>query len=435
MKVSTSGLRQDSPAKPLLLSQVSYQGTTDVAGNAFGTTLQDTLCSTAGLQPGYAGLLIKLLSSNAAGQVRPIAVHTLATGIIAVAAPWTDFNGAVYQVPAGTQFVILSATGGGGTPPAPPTPDIGLWFFGVCSPAMAASTTAIEAPGLAGLSEDILNNRFWMQILHNDDAVGTAPEREIRRITNYVSATGVFTTDAFSANVEANDSFCVFHESIMGIEILGYGTLDTSSATVPADSTRTATYAWENDDYFKGCILMPTEGDCRFQPRPILAYTNAIGEFALAEPFTQAPGLVDYVLVSFAYPAAIHVKIDLIFDLVNAIFKMNETGGNITTDGAEQNIYINDDPMGIYEPRVVKIDCTNMGWGDDVILRWYERIVDGGAMVLKDQWLLEDVQDPALGTSPLVNIELEPNRFGVQVTIEQSAGTYRAFPWEVLYNV
>jgi len=432
-------MKIDSPAFPLYRAQVTYEGITDVIGNAFGTTLQDTLCSTAGQQPSYAGLSVKLMSGDAAGQVRPIAIHNIANGQITVAAAWTDFNGAVYQVPARTRFTILSSGGGGGSPPpAPPSPSVGLWMFGHVDPAMAVgSLDTFACPNLAGFEDDLFNDEFWIQILRNDDAPGTAPEREIVRVLDYVGATGTFTTDPFSANVEADDLLCLFHESIMGIEILGFGTLDTSSLTVPADSTRPGLYAWENDEYFRGCLLMPTEGNCRFQPRPIAHYINATGVFDLAlEPFSQLPGLVDYVLIRFAYPVAAHEKINLIFDIVNAMLKLTETGGVFTADGTEQNVYINDDPMGVYEPRVVKIDCSNMAWGDDVIIRWYERIEAGGAYIIKDYMLLEDVQDPTLGLSPLKNIELEPNRFGVQVTLEQTAGAaYRDFTFEVIYGV
>ena len=55
MKIPLSGLKTDNPAYPLLRAQLTYLGITDVVGNAAGTTLQDTLCSTAGLQPGYDG--------------------------------------------------------------------------------------------------------------------------------------------------------------------------------------------------------------------------------------------------------------------------------------------------------------------------------------------------------------------------------------------
>ncbi len=569
MRVPLSGLKLDNPAWPLLQALTAYWGITDQNGNAAGTSLIDSLCSTAGLQPSYAGQVIRIMTGPAAGQIRQIGIHALASGTITVAAPFTDETGAVEQIVAGTKFVILSTGGGGGAPPPPPAPpDVSLWFFGVCNPTMAASTVTVVATGLAGLSEDILNNRFYMQILHNDDAPATAPEREIRRITGYVSATGTFTVDAFSADVEADDSFCIFHESILSIEILGYGTLDTSSLTVPADSARPGLYAWEEDDWFNGCLLMPTEGACRFQPRRIVDYTDATGVFTLDpdNPFVALPGAVDYVIIgdacgwawpyiegtltymdgpepgqadieicrlslhnlrvdgglipvadftgtplidieryrfgadagwtaspiagaamaespgfanyTYTWPAAfwqvadffritvrgiivtspagsvqtiyippqtvygvvgglsnIKKKVNLIFDIVNAILKLTETGGTVTTDGTEQTIFINDAPMGVHEPRKVKIDCSNMAWGDAVILRWYERIEDGGELVQKDELRLEDVQDADLGKPPIKNIELEPNRYGVQVTIERVDGTDRAYAWEVFVEV
>ena len=565
--------RIDTPSFPLYRAQVTYEGITDAVGDAFGTTLIDSLCSTVGQQSNYAGQTVKLMSGNAAGQVREIAIHNIATGTITVAAPWTDFNGVVYQVPASTRFTILSGAGGGGAPPPPPVPpEVGLWMFGHCSPAMVASPNTIVCPNLAGFGDDTFNNEFWMQAIQCTVA---ATERQIRRITDYVSATGTFTVDPFSTNVSPGDEVAIFHESIMGIEIMGFGTLDTLSATVPADSTRAAAYAYENNNYFSGALLVLTEGNCRMQARRIVGYTAVGGIFTIdpSYPFSQVPAptapnvAVDYIIVSdqcgwewpyiqgtlsymdgpdpnqadieicrlslhnlrvngglipvadftgtplididryrwgvdaawtaspvvgvamaeaagyanyaYTWPAPfwqvadffritvrgtivtippgsvqtiyippqtvygvvgglsnIKKKVNLIFDIVNAILKLTETGGSITpTDATENTVYINDDPLGVYEPRKVKIDCSNMAWGDIVVLRWYERLNNGGGLILKDEWRLEDVQDPDLGKPPIKNIELEPNRFGVHVTLAQIAGTYRSFDWEVFYAV
>lgn len=122
MKIPMSGLRIDSPAWPLLQAQITYWGITTAVGSVFGTTVVDNLCSTAGLQPRYVGQVCKLLDGDAAGQVQPIAGHTLATGILSFANSFTDFNGAVYQVPAGIRFVILSLIPGGGGPGPLPAP-------------------------------------------------------------------------------------------------------------------------------------------------------------------------------------------------------------------------------------------------------------------------------------------------------------------------
>jgi len=557
MRVNIFGLHIDNPAFPLLLALVSYDGLTTANGNVLGTTLVDANCSTAGLQPSYAGHPIKIKDGPAAGQTRQIAVHNLATGTITVAAPFTGPTGAVVQITAATSFVILSiGAGGGGGPLPPPPPSVGLWMFGVCDPGMAASTNVLILTNLAGFNDDIFNNEFWIQVIHNANAPGTAPEREIRRILGYVGTTGTFAVDPFTVNVEANDLVALFHESIMAIEILGFGTLDTSSATLPADSTRA-----EGNNYFDGCLLMPTEGACRFQPRRIREYVGAGGIFRLDPnyPFNAPPGLVDYIIIGdqcgyawpyilatmdvmespqvnqpnievarlslhnlrpddavipaveyantvinidryrfgvdaawvnivagaamteadgyafylYTFPAAnwadgdlvryriggcvvtippgavgadfyvpeqmkttvvgglaiLTKKIDLILDLERAHLFLNETGSSLTANGTEQVVVEVATPMGNFEPRGIKLDCSNMDWGDWITLRWYERLAATGAYVLKDTRQLNGPQVPALR-----NIELEPNRHGVRVTLQQTAGVFRTFNWEYMYE-
>jgi len=178
-------------------------------------------------------------------------------------------------------------------------PGVGLWMFGRVA-AGIASPTVITTDNLGvHLPTDVFNNEFYIQVLHNFDAPGAAPEREIRRITDFVGPTQTFTTDAFSANVEEGDLVAIIHESVLTIEILGFGTFTLSSATVPEDNLRP-----EANNYFRGCLLMPTEGAVRFQPRRILESTIGTGVpgtgiFTLDpnNPFTAVPGLVDYIII------------------------------------------------------------------------------------------------------------------------------------------
>ena len=123
-----------------------------------------------------------------------------------------------------------------------------------------------------------------------------------------------------------------------------------------------------------------------------------------------------------------------IFDLSNAELVLTETGGTLTADGTVQDVIIMDPPMGSFKATKLKVDMSNMTWGDTVELRWYERISDGGTWILKDRMEFSGPQD-VIPDSPEKNIELEPNRFGIWITLEQTAGTYRAFPWEWLYEV
>lgn len=176
-------------------------------------------------------------------------------------------------------------------------PSVGLWMFGIVNTTQVASLVTVITNNLQNIPNDVLEGQFWMQVIYNTSAPATAPEGEFRRISNFVQggALQTFTVDAFTANVEAGDYVCIFHESLLTQEILVRGTLDTSSATVPADSTRT-----EGNDYFNGALLMSTEGAVRFQPRRIVDYTGAGGIFTLdpSNPFTAAPGLVDYVIIN-----------------------------------------------------------------------------------------------------------------------------------------
>jgi hypothetical protein len=89
-----------------------------------------------------------------------------------------------------------------------------ILLAGACDSGMGASTITIVSDDLTGYGDDYFNNKFWLHIVKNANSVGNAPEGEYRIITDYVSSTGTFTTNAFSVNVEENDSIYIIHESI-----------------------------------------------------------------------------------------------------------------------------------------------------------------------------------------------------------------------------
>jgi len=340
-RVSKSGLDRNNPAIALIDPLLTYgPSPTDGDGAATGTTV---VCSDLDNWPTYIGNKIKILSGNAIGQERVILGHA-AGGILTVDSPFTDSTGAVEQIVTGTIFVILGNSGGGGS--SGPSPSIGLWMFGVCSPGMAGSTTAIVCSNLMSFPDDIFNDDFYMEVLRNDNNVGLAPEHEIRKITDYVGATGTFTTDAFSSNVEADDLVAIIHHTLIGPEL---NLLSTIAKNV--------------------------------------------------------------------------------FDIVNASLVTTETGGTLTADGTEQNLFINNTPAGVHEPLMIQVDCTNMGAGDTIVLRTYYRINNGGNLIKEDEVTIADAQDPDLKT-----LELRPNRFGLQITLEQSGGVNRDFDWSIIYR-
>ena len=120
-----------------------------------------------------------------------------------------------------------------------------------------------------------------------------------------------------------------------------------------------------------------------------------------------------------------------IYDLVDAILDLTETGGTLGATGGEDTIYLNNAPASVFEPRRVSIDLGNMQAGDTVQIRVYERIINGGALILMAGGAL------LLYTGvQTINFSfpLNPNRWGFHVTLEQTAGVNRNYDWEVLYN-
>ena len=124
--------------------------------------------------------------------------------------------------------------------------------------------------------------------------------------------------------------------------------------------------------------------------------------------------------------------IDDIYDLINAMLTLQETGGSLTADGTEQNVYLNNLPLGSFDPRLLNINLDNMAAGDRIIIREYYRTVAAGAWVQFDEDTFADADGGLEDDSTGLDILLKPNRHGVRVTLEQDLGTYRAYPWDVL---
>lgn len=125
----------------------------------------------------------------------------------------------------------------------------------------------------------------------------------------------------------------------------------------------------------------------------------------------------------------IYSRANQIFEMVVAILTLQETGGSITTDGAEQDLYRNETPLGVFQPLKLQIDMTAQTAAETVVVRVYYRIWGGGGMVKKDEVTYAGAQDP-----DLKNVELEPNRHGVRVSLQRTAGGAQPYPWAVFYR-
>ena len=117
-------------------------------------------------------------------------------------------------------------------------PDVGgLVFSGTCDAGMAASQITVICANLAGYVDETFDNKYYMYIIRNDAAPGVVPEGERRLITDYVSATGTFTVDPFTANVNANDAILIIHRILVDTHDSSQGTYDMVNGELELQET------------------------------------------------------------------------------------------------------------------------------------------------------------------------------------------------------
>ena len=197
--------------------------------------------------------------------------------------------------------------------------------------------------------------------------------------------------------------------------------------TASASSVTSITAAALSDiaGNYVGQMVVPLAGNMQGQGMVVTGY-DGTSVLTVDPGWAQAPGSVAFAIV----PAAGYIYIKAIFDMVNGIQTLKETGGSITTDGTEQTAYINNAPAGVYRPVVFTIDLTNMAAGDEIHVRVYYRIVSGGGLINEVNTTYTGAQDPDLAA-----FNLHPNRFGVQITVQRTAlGVDRAYQWAVIYE-
>ena len=122
--------------------------------------------------------------------------------------------------------------------------------------------------------------------------------------------------------------------------------------------------------------------------------------------------------------------ISKVYDIVNAILTTSETGDTLTTTGAEQNMYINNAPFGVFKPLVLKLDTTNMIAASSILVKVYERLSATGGLVLQSSRQYDGVQ-----VEFIKKIALEPNRHGIRTTITRLAGVDQSYDWEVFADM
>ena len=142
-------------------------------------------------------------------------------------------------------------------------------------------------------------------------------------------------------------------------------------------------------------------------------------------------GLTDQSIAT----AGVDNTVDQIQTQTNAILSLSSTGGTLTASGAEQTLYIDDEPLGCFDARVLYVSLDNMAGGDTTVFRVYYRIADGGALLQEDYQTYTGADGGLANGNVLIAIDLGPNRHGIRVSLDQTAGVNRDYAWEFFGEV
>jgi len=127
------------------------------------------------------------------------------------------------------------------------------------------------------------------------------------------------------------------------------------------------------------------------------------------------PGITNQSIAT----GAVDEATDQIRAQTSAIPILSSVGGTLTADGNEQTLYIDNKPLG----------------GDTIAVKVYHRLSDAGTLKILAYHTWTGADGGLANGEVLDSIELVPNRHGWKLTLQQTAGTNRDYPWELFMEI
>jgi hypothetical protein len=116
------------------------------------------------------------------------------------------------------------------------------------------------------------------------------------------------------------------------------------------------------------------------------------------------------------YTAGRAAKIDKVQDF------LEEATGTLSATGSEDTIK---EITNTVNKLHCFVDLTNMASGDTITVRQYMKIKSAGSYILYAEESYSDAQ-----TLPMLYIVTKPAKYGIKITLEQTAGTNRDYDWQ-----
>jgi len=102
------------------------------------------------------------------------------------------------------------------------------------------------------------------------------------------------------------------------------------------------------------------------------------------------------------------------------------TNGTLTADGTEQDFFVYDELGKV----TGYINLSQMEFGDEIVIRQYFRIRNGGPWGIYSQDTYSNIQ-----ATPTCYVDTKECHFGVRVTLEQTAGVYKNFEYDFVLEM
>ena len=143
------------------------------------------------------------------------------------------------------------------------------------------------------------------------------------------------------------------------------------------------------------------------------------------------PSLTDISIAS----GGVDETVDQIHAQTSAELTIQTTGGTLTTTGAEQNLYYDNEPLGVWQPIVLVLDLDDMGAGETIEVKVYHRMSDAGGLQLFQYSTWTGVDGSLANSRKVDSVDLFHNRHGYRITLNLTGGSNIDIPWELYYGV
>ena len=180
----------------------------------------------------------------------------------------------------------------------------GMWYYGVVTAVPGANQfTVVTLAGLgAGIFDFVGGEGYRAFVLRDAGGVSAAPQGEFRNVTAYDTATGTFTTDAFTAAVAVGDEIVIINPRLAESQVI---------------AARGGVETLESLDDEMDAMLDLAQVRTLASPVTLTAALQYVYQSTPGTPFYFCGGFMKRVTGAWAGGETVTINVDIMIDGVN----------------------------------------------------------------------------------------------------------------------